>query len=149
MSAEPKPTLYLVDDEPDQLFLIIRAAERSGEYGEIRTAIDSHQAYQTLLDLAEHGALRPSLVVTDWKMPGLTGAELACALTEHPQLKDIPVVALSSSSDEADRRTALACGCKAFFQKPSQFSELIDLLKELARTYCEASRESARMDRGG
>lgn len=136
MNSESRPPIYLVDDEPDQLFLIKRASERTGEFGEIRTAVDSHLAYQELLDLAAHGQL-PYLVVTDWKMPGLSGAELSCALREHPQLKHIVVVALSSSNTPEDRDAALACGCKAFYQKPTSFSRLTDVMRDIVRTYAE------------
>jgi len=138
MSSEPKPTLYLVDDESDQLFLLRRAAERSGEFGEIRTAVDSHLAYQELLDRAECGKPRPNLLITDWKMPRWTGAELACALRHHPQLKAIPVVALSSSYLKSDREEALACGCRAFVQKPYGFYRMVDLMKALAQEYSGA-----------
>ncbi len=143
MNSESRPPIYLVDDEPNQLFLIKRAAERTGEFGEIRTAIDSHLAYEELLELAVQGRRFPHLVITDWKMPGLSGAELACALREHPQLKDIAVVALSSSNTTEDRDAAMSCGCKAFYQKPLSFSRLTDLMREIVRTYAEYPRERA------
>lgn len=135
MSSEFRPILYLVDDESDQLLLMTRAADCSGEFGEIRSAVDAHLAYQELLEMAESSRPPPALVVTDWKMPDLSGAELACALRAHPALNEIPVIVLSGSSSEADRAEALACGCRAFFQKPDDFSELIDLLREIGRTH--------------
>lgn len=142
MKSESRPPLYIVDDEPDQLFLIKRAAERCGEFGEIRTALDSHLAYQELLDEAARRRDRPYLLVTDWKMPGFSGAELACALREHPEMKHVMVVALSSSNTADDREAALSCGCKAFYQKPISFSRLTDVMREIAHLYSEAQVRS-------
>jgi len=137
MNLDHKPTLYIVDDEPDQLLLLRRAAERCGEFGETRTTVNSHLAYQELLESTEGGQPPPALVITDWKMPSLTGAELACALRAHPVLKHVPVIALSSSYQDADQVDALACGCKAFFRKPACFSQLTALLREISLTYCQ------------
>ena len=137
MNSESRSPLYLVDDEPDQLFMIKRAAERCGEFAEIRTAMDAHLAYQDLLDMVDDGQPRPNIVITDWKMSGLSGAQLACALREHPKLKDITVIALSASDTATDREDALACGCKAYYHKPVSFLRLTDLMKEIAHSYAE------------
>lgn len=138
MSSENRPILYLVDDDSDQLFLLRHAAERSGEYGEIRAAVDAHLAYEELLEMAQAARPLSTVVITDWKMPNLSGAELACALRAHPGLNEIPVIALSGSYAEADRAEALDCGCKAFFQKPDDFHQLTALLGEICRIYYTA-----------
>lgn len=134
-----KPFLYLVDDAPDQVFLIELAAQRTAEFGLIRTAIDSQLAYHHLLEVAANPLSRPNLIITDWKMPRMTGAELACALRAHPELRGIPLVALSTSNADADRAAALECGCVAFYQKPTHFADLIGLLRELRQKYCSTA----------
>lgn len=143
MTPADKPFLYIVDDEPSQVFLMELAAHRSGEFGLVRTAIDSQLAYHHFLEVAQNPPSCPNLVVTDWKMPRMTGAELACALNAHPELREIPIVALSSSNYQSDREAALACGCVAFHQKPVQFAELVALFKQIRREYCPLPAEAA------
>lgn len=138
MSSEAKLSLYLVDDEPDQIFLIALAAQRCGEFGQVRTATDAQLAYHQLLELSQDLETRPGLVITDWKMPRMTGAQLACALREHPSLRAIPVIALSSSDSEADRQSAQDCGCRAFYQKPTGFKNLVELLRTIRQTHVSA-----------
>ena len=136
MNFEHKPFLYIVDDAPDQAFLMELAAQRTDEFGLIRTAIDAQLAYHHLLEVAANSRSRPNLLITDWKMPRMNGAELTCALKAHPDLCEIPVIALSTANSEFDRATALECGCAAFFQKPIQFADLITLLRQIRREYC-------------
>ncbi|HEU5079781.1 MAG TPA: response regulator [Opitutaceae bacterium] len=134
--SDPRPYLYVLDDEPDQAMLVGLAAQRSGEFADVRTAIDSQLAYHHLLEVADDPEHRPSLIMIDWKMPRMHGADFAAALQEHPELRNIPVIVMSNSGDEADRTLALECGCKALYQKPSAFAELVDLLIQIRRQYC-------------
>lgn len=136
MKTKSRPYLYVLDDEPDQAMLIGLAAQRSGEFADVRTAIDSQLAYHHLLEVANDSDHRPSLIMIDWKMPRMHGADFALALQEHPELRNIPVIVMSNSSDDADRTLALECGCKALYQKPSAFAELVELLVQIRRQYC-------------
>lgn len=142
MSFEHKPFIYIVDDAPDQVFLMELAAQRTGEFGLIRTAIDSQLAYHHLLEVAGNPNSRPNAVITDWKMPRMTGAELSCALQAHPDLKNIPIIALSSSNSDADRAAARDCGCVAFYQKPTHFADLVGLFREIRQHFCRPSEPS-------
>jgi CheY-like chemotaxis protein len=132
----PKPSLYIVDDEPDQVQLHALAAERCGEFGWVGTATEPQLAYDWLLEVANDPGQRPHLVVIDWKMRGMHGSVLAQALREHASLAEIPVVALSNSGDPRDRNLALKHGCRAFHEKPAGLEPLTDLFRELCAKHC-------------
>lgn len=138
MNPDHKPVLFIVDDEPDQVFLCELAAQRTGDFGRIQTAIDSQMAYQQLLETIDAPERRPDLILIDWKMPRMHGSELAAALSANATLRDIPLVAMSTSSYAEDRRRALEAGCKAFHQKPGSFDQLMQLLRQLKASYCPA-----------
>lgn len=134
-----RPILYLVDDEPERVVLPKQAGERSGEFGEIRGAMDAHLVYQELLDRANNSHALRVLVITHWQTFNMTGAGLACALRAYPGLEDISVIAMSCSP-ATDRADALACGYKAFFRSPVGLPGWIALLRKLRRAYCEPSQ---------
>lgn len=136
MNADPKPSLFVVDDEPDQLLLVELAAHRSNAFGEVKAVVDSHLAYHELLERARLGQPFPDIILIDWKMPRMHGADLATALAAHEQLQGVPVIALSNSDSEVDRVRALECGCRAYYQKPASFAQLIRILQHLRETHC-------------
>lgn len=144
MSPDFKPYLYILDDEPDQAFLIELAAQRTGEFADVRTAIDAQLAYHHLLEVAGDPEHCPSLLLIDWKMPRMHGSEIAVALQAHPQLCEIPIVVLSNSDFDEDRELALRSGCKALYQKPATLEELMDILRTIRREFCSGATSSCR-----
>jgi CheY-like chemotaxis protein len=80
-------------------------------------------------------------------MPRMNGSELAAALKANASFREVPIVVLSSSGYEADRRAALDGGCEGYYQKPSDFDQLIVLLRQLRKRYCsnESSAVVARL----
>jgi CheY-like chemotaxis protein len=131
-----KPSLFIVDDEPDHVYLVETAARLSGEFGLISSVTDSQLAYEMIVESLQRPEGKPGLIFIDWMMPRLNGHELAVALQRHPQLRDVPIVVLSGSGREEDRDLALACGCRAFYQKPMGLGRLVAVLTSCRRKYC-------------
>jgi CheY-like chemotaxis protein len=73
----------------------------------------------------------PALLLLDLKMPFMDGFEVLAWLASQPELKDIPAVVLSSSSDESDIQRALQLGARGYFVKPLTLPELVKILKDL------------------
>ena len=75
----------------------------------------------------------PILVLLDLKMPKVDGLEVLRQMKEAPELADIPVVMLSSSSLALDLKEALRLGASAYVIKPVRFQDFVDAVKTIGR----------------
>jgi CheY-like chemotaxis protein len=114
--------LYLDDDE-SQLFMVQRMMERWGysviTYREQREAIEAVAA----------GEIHFDLVITDFKMPGMSGLEVARALREVRP--DLPVLMVSGYINDPLRAQATAAGVRELFSKPHEEEDLRDAVQLL------------------
>jgi CheY-like chemotaxis protein len=74
---------------------------------------------------------KPHLVLMDIMMPGMDGREMARALRENPQTKDIPILAATALFRDSDLKSCLEAGCNGYIVKPFTFQELQAKLQEL------------------
>ena len=103
--------ILIVEDSPTQLLKLQHVLERH-DYHVLTAARDGKEA---LAALAIH---RPTLVITDINMPEMDGYELCRRIKDDPQLKDLPVILLTSLSDPKDILRGLECGADNFIVKP-------------------------------
>ena len=109
-SAQPKPTLLVVDDTPDNLRLIADLFE--DDY-RVRVA----QSGQKALTLCT-SENPPDLVLLDVMMPGMDGFEVATRMREHPASAHIPVIFVTALTDAASRQRGMHLGAVDFVTKP-------------------------------
>ncbi len=131
---EPAAILLAEDDEND-VFLVRRALEKAGVAAELVVARDGQEAVDYLSsDGSGVGPARqrlPGLLLLDLKMPRLDGFDVLTWLSTRPELGDMPVVVLSSSSHESDMAEARRLGADDYKVKPADFPSLVKLVKEL------------------
>lgn len=123
--------VLLVEDDPDDAALIQTHLRAAGVSQEIMIARDGQEALDELL--RRPAEQLPLLVVTDVKMPRMSGLELLCRLKGEPSLASLPVVVLTSSDDARDRAEAQRCGAELYLRKPmryEQFAEVARRIKE-------------------
>lgn len=108
-AARPGATVLVVDDAPTVRALERGVLERAGY--SVLVAEDGREALEVL------GEVVPDAVLTDLEMPGMDGFALLRAMRERPALSAVPVLVVSSWSQEADRRRALDAGATAFLAK--------------------------------
>ncbi len=117
-----KRILY-VEDNPRNMLLVKRILEAEGH--ELLSAVDGEMGWETAV--AQH----PDLILMDLRLPGeISGFELTRRLKQHPDLRPIPIVALTAyGNDEAEAR-ARAAGCDAFLTKPADIRQIRATLRQ-------------------
>jgi len=114
--------LYIEDTENNRILI----ARRLGQSG--YTVLTAENAEQ---GIALARAESPDLILMDMGLPGVDGWSASRRLKEDPELKHIPIIALTAHVMHGDREKALAAGCDDYETKPFQFSRLIGKIEAL------------------
>jgi twitching motility two-component system response regulator PilH len=123
------PRILIVDDSPTESFKISGVLKRHGH--EVLAAESGEQALQVARDS------KPDLILMDIVMPGLNGFQATRQLTRDPATSAIPVVMLTSKSQEADRIWGERQGARGYLVKPVDDSVLVATISQVL---AEASR---------
>lgn len=137
--GEPQ-TILLVEDDPDDVLLIKRAFLKAGRPTRLDVAGDGEAAVAYLLNLlqtndADAGGPKagdhalPRVVLLDLKLPRKSGLEVLAWLHQHPGLRALPVVVLTSSRESRDLRQAYELGVNSYLTKPAQFDALVEMMR--------------------
>ena len=126
------PALLLVEDNPDDVFIMHRVLKKAGIDLPVHVASDGQEALDYLEGKEAYGDREtyplPALIFLDLKMPYLSGFDVLEWIREHPDLHDLEVVILSSSSEERDESRAQQLGVKAYLVKPPKPELLTEIL---------------------
>ncbi len=129
MSANDRPIL-LVEDNPMDVDLTLRAFKRRRVTNTILVARDGEEAL-AWLPRWESGEPWPAVVLLDLKLPKVDGLEVLRQLKQHPSLRVIPVVVLTTSSDSADLQAAYQLGANSYIVKPVDFEKFMDVSEQV------------------
>jgi two-component system, response regulator len=124
-------TILLVEDNPDDVLFTKRAFERNNISNEIVVACDGAQALEYLLPADESEALIPALILLDVNLPKIDGLEVLRRIRSDSRTAGLPVVILTTSSEERDIVESYRLGANSFVRKPVMFSEFVDATKVL------------------
>lgn len=122
------PIVYVVDDDDDDRFLIGRVFQKHHPDCLLFMFADG---LELLEYLTEQRGEEPSLVLLDLNMPVMSGFETLQRLQQNDRLRAIPAVVLSTSADETDRARSHRLGAKAFFTKPTRYTDLVQLIDRI------------------
>ncbi len=122
----PDVEILLVDDDPDDVTLAMRALARQNLANRVHVVSDGAEAITYLRDSA-----RPRLVLLDLKLPKVTGLEVLAQIRNDPRLKTLPVVILTSSREEPDVARAYALGANSYIVKPVDFEQFLRAVSEV------------------
>ena len=128
-----KPIL-LVEDNPDDEILTIRAFRRSGIGNKIVVARDGVEALDYLLGTGKRvgdGPLAPQLVLLDLNLPLIDGLEVLRRFREDTAGKMLPVVLLTSSREQRDLIAGYKLGCNSYVRKPINFDAFVEAARRL------------------
>lgn len=131
--VEPSPIL-LAEDNAFDAELTMKALAEAGLANRIVHVSDGAQALDYLRRegaWAERATGNPVVVILDIKMPLVDGIEVLDAIRADPELKLLPVVMLSSSSEKQDLQRSYELGTNAYVVKPVKFAEFIPAVREI------------------
>jgi len=117
----PRPKILVVDDDPD-LVRALRLRLRANNY-EVTTASDGYSA------IAAAQKDRPALIILDLGLPVGDGFVVLDRLQNIDALAGVPVIVLSARDPQANEQRALRAGAAAFFQKPADNEELMNVIR--------------------
>jgi DNA-binding NarL/FixJ family response regulator len=129
--------ILVVDDEAKLLRAV--AVTLRGEGYEVTTARSGAEA------LVAVNASVPDLIVSDIRMPGMDGYQLARALRSNPRTELIPVVFLTAKGERKDRLAGIRTGADAYLTKPFDPEELLAVVSNLMKRAERTSAELARL----
>lgn len=127
-------TILVVEDNPDDEALIVRALTKNHLANEIVVKHDGAEALEYLLPEGVSPDRMPELpqvVLLDIKLPKVSGMEVLKRLRANERTKYLPVVILTTSDEEQDRFRSYDLGANSFVQKPVEFTEFMDAVREL------------------
>ncbi len=120
--------ILLVEDNPDDEALALRALKKGGFADDLVVARDGVEALDYLLDQNRSGDELPALVLLDINLPKLNGLEVLKLLRKNAITQLLPVVMLSSSKDEQDISSSYEYGCNSYIRKPVDFRKFSDMI---------------------
>src|SRR5690606_25825396 len=120
------PPILLVEDNPMDLDLTLRAFSKRNFSNEIIVARDGEEAL-AWLPRCDAGERMPAVVLLDINLPRASGLEVLRAFRAHELARHIPVVVLTSSRDDRDLKTAYDLGVNSYIEKPVSFNKFIDV----------------------
>jgi two-component system response regulator len=123
----------LVDDDQDDRLLLKRAAVAAQIAGAVLEFPSGEEFVSFMSDTVARSEQRPGLVLLDLNMPRMTGVEVLATLKADPDLREMPVVILTTSSAGTDIEAAYRLGAATFITKPSTFRGLVAALDVIAR----------------
>ena len=125
--------ILVAEDDPNDVLLLRRAFHKNGIENPVHVSSDGSDAMAYLQGTGPYADREkhpfPRAIITDLKMPRCSGFELLEWLNEHTECAVIPVVVLSASAEDRDVKRCFELGASAYFQKPSSFAELCDIVK--------------------
>lgn len=126
----PNP-IVLVEDNPDDAELTLRALKKSKILNDVRVARDGAEALNLLLPANEEKELKAALVLLDLKLPGMDGIEVLRRLRNDQRTRVLPVIILTTSKEQEDLINGYRNGCNSYIRKPVDFLEFVAAVQQI------------------
>jgi CheY-like chemotaxis protein len=137
----PRAILF-ADDDPDDRMLVRDAFEESRLDCDLRCVEDGEELIDYLRRRGKYApvqeAPRPALILLDLNMPRKDGREVIREIKADPDLRQIPIIVLTTTQAEEDVWRAYDLGVNSFIVKPVVFEVLVELVSTLGKYWFEA-----------
>ncbi len=142
MSKKGQPiTILVAEDDEDDRLLMEEALEENRLANDLHFVGDGEELMDYLQHRGQYSdtiqAPRPSLILLDLNMPRKDGREALREIKADPELRQIPIVVLTTSKAEEDILRTYDLGVSSFIAKPVTFESMVEIMKTLGRYWFE------------
>jgi two-component system response regulator len=127
--------ILLVEDNPDDELLALRALKKNGVHSEVVVARDGVEALDYLFATGEYAgrdpSVMPQLILLDLKLPRIDGLEVLRRLRADERTRLLPVVILTSSREMQDLLDGYGLGANSYVRKPVNFERFVRAVEQL------------------
>src|SRR5712691_6317106 len=127
--------ILLIEDNPDDEALTLRALEKNNIKNEVVVLHDGAEALDYFFGTGAYAGrdltVMPQVTLLDLKLPKLDGLEVLRQLRANELTRLLPVVILTSSNEEQDRVNGYGLGANSYVRKPIDFGQFMDAVREL------------------
>lgn len=129
------PSILLVEDNPMDLDLTLRAFAKKKFVNQVHVARDGEEAL-AYFSRWEAGEAMPAVILLDINLPKVNGLEVLRQLKDHERFRRIPVVMLTSSRENNDLNAAYDLGVNSYIEKPVSFSKFMEVADQIELYWC-------------
>ena len=127
--------ILLVEDNPDDELLMLRALRKNNVTGEVVVARDGVEALDYLFGEGSYAgrdtSVMPQLILLDLKLPRIDGLEVLRRLRSNERTRLLPVVILTSSREQQDMLDGYGLGANSYVRKPVNFEQFVRAVEQL------------------
>jgi two-component system response regulator len=129
--GDPQADVLVVEDDPNDLELTLRALRRHRLANEVRVARDGAEAIRFIFGADEDTPLTPApkVILLDLKLPRLSGLDVLRRVKADPRTRRIPVVMLTSSQEDRDIAECYEAGANSYIVKPVEFERFVEAMR--------------------
>ena len=124
-------TILLVEDNPDDEALTLRALKKNNIFNEMTVVHDGQEALDYFFGEGASERPAPTLVLLDLKLPRIDGLEVLRRIRADPRTRLQPIVILTSSKEEQDIVSSYSLGANSYIRKPVDFDQFSEAIRQL------------------
>jgi two-component system response regulator len=127
--------ILLVEDNPDDETLTLRALRKNNILNEVIIARDGAEALDFLFGRGQFAGrdvtIQPQIILLDLKLPKIDGLEVLRRLRQDPRTRLLPVAILTTSNEERDILASYELGANSYIRKPVDFEQFMEAVRQL------------------
>jgi two-component system response regulator len=144
MTVSNDQAILLVEDNPDDVAFTMRAFSKNDFRNPIVVASDGAQALDLLLPQDDQEPLRPCMILLDLNLPRVNGLDVLRRLRSEPATQTLPVIVLTTSSEDRDIVESYHLGANSYVRKPVMFEDFLKATKVLGIYWLSINQSAPR-----
>lgn len=143
-------TIFLIEDNPNDVALTKRALKKSGMLNPLIVAEDGQEALDYLFGKGSYQgrdpSLVPALILLDLKLPKISGLDVLKRIRADPRTRRALVVIMTSSNQEEDRAMGYDIGANSYIRKPVSFEQFVSAISQLGMYWLLLNEEPPKVN---